>query len=106
MNEEEYAEFVSRKWVNNLTSGYGDDDSRWSIELVAAAIGVAGESGEVVDVIKKATVGYRSLSFDKLIEELGDLEFYLQKLRTLIDVRREAVLEINVKKLNNRYPHR
>lgn len=75
--------------------------------LLHAAIGIAGEAGEILDIVKKV-VFYRQ-RFDKamvdwLIEELGDMEFYLQAFRDLVLISREEALKANMDKLAKRYP--
>jgi len=67
-------------------------------------IGICGEAGELIDAIKKAVVYRKPLDYNNVIEELGDLEFYMQGLRSLVGVTREATLEANVRKLEKRYP--
>lgn len=74
--------------------------------LVHMALGIAGEAGELVDVIKKATIYNRTLDRKNIIEELGDLEWYMQGLRSWLGVTREQVLQYNIEKLNLRYPQR
>lgn len=72
--------------------------------LLHASIGIAGEAGELLDSIKKYWVYGKPLDSENLIEELGDIEFYMQAMRTLLSVSREEVLEANITKLRKRYP--
>lgn len=67
------------------------------------AIGISGESGEIIDAIKKWCVYQGVLSVDNIIEELGDLEFYMEGLRQAFGIEREATLEANHRKLGKRY---
>ena len=67
-------------------------------------LGVAGEAGEIVDVVKKHAIYGLQLDRDHLIEELGDIEFYLAGLRDTIGVTRKTVVECNQRKLAKRYP--
>jgi NTP pyrophosphatase (non-canonical NTP hydrolase) len=48
--------------------------------LILGAMGLAGESGEVVDVIKKTHIQGHALDVEKLIDELGDVLWYLALL--------------------------
>lgn len=68
------------------------------------ALGIAGEAGELVDCIKKYTIYKQGLDRVNLIEELGDLEFYMSGIRQSIGVTREQTLEANIAKLQKRYP--
>jgi NTP pyrophosphatase (non-canonical NTP hydrolase) len=72
--------------------------------LLHAAVGIAGEAGELLDAVKKTWVYERPLDIANLVEELGDLEFYMQAMRAELGITREQVLEANVQKLLKRYP--
>lgn len=67
------------------------------------ATGVAGEAGELIDAIKKAVVYRKTLDQENVIEELGDLEFYMSGIRDAIKVSRKQVLEANIDKLMKRH---
>ena len=71
--------------------------------LLHMAVGVCGEAGELIDAIKKATIYNKPLDVPNVIEELGDLEFYLAGLRTHLGITRNETLEANMKKLEKRY---
>ena len=79
------------------------DLTPFKVDLDHVALGIAGESGEVVDVIKKHTQNNKPLDVDKLILEMGDLEFYLEGLRQIVGVTRQQVLDANIQKLLDRY---
>lgn len=68
------------------------------------ATGVSGEAGELLDAIKKAAIYGNPLYMDNVIEELGDIEFYLEGIRMAIGVTRADVLQANIDKLAKRYP--
>lgn len=69
------------------------------------ATGVSGEAGELLDAVKKSAIYGKTLDVENLIEELGDLEFYMEGVRQFLGVTREEVLEANVSKLSKRYPN-
>lgn len=66
-------------------------------------MGAAGELGETIDVIKKSIFYRKPLDREKVIEEMGDLEFYLEGLRQGLCVTRDEILEANTNKLGKRY---
>ena len=66
-------------------------------------LGISGEAGELLDAIKKAAIYRRPLDLANVIEELGDLEFYMQGLRDSLGITREQCLEANIAKLGKRY---
>ena len=72
--------------------------------LMNGALGLCGEAGEVADLIKKATFQGHELDKEKLIEELGDVAWYLAIAAEALGVTLGEVLERNVKKLEARYP--
>ncbi len=67
------------------------------------ATGVAGEAGELLDAVKKAVIYRKPLDRANVIEELGDLEFYMEGLRQGYDITREETLAANIEKLGVRY---
>jgi NTP pyrophosphatase (non-canonical NTP hydrolase) len=70
---------------------------------VHMAMGIAGEAGELLDAIKKHVIYNRELDIENVIEELGDIEFYMEGLRDQLGVSREDVLQHNINKLTTRY---
>lgn len=72
--------------------------------LIHAVMGVAGEAGELLDAIKKHTMYRKPLDLPNVIEELGDLEFFMQDIREVLGITRDQTLEANIDKLPVRYP--
>jgi NTP pyrophosphatase (non-canonical NTP hydrolase) len=71
--------------------------------LLHMGVGVSGESGELLDAIKKHVIYNKPLDVENVIEELGDMEFYMEGLRQEIGVTREDTLSANKLKLSKRY---
>lgn len=67
------------------------------------AVGISGESGELLDAIKKAAIYRKPIDRANVIEELGDLEFYMEGLRQGLGITREETIEANIAKLSKRY---
>lgn len=67
------------------------------------AVGISGESGELLDAIKKAVIYNKPLDHKNVIEELGDLEFYMEGLRQSLNITRKETLDANMAKLAVRY---
>jgi len=72
--------------------------------LNVGALGLAGESGEVIDLIKKHLFHGKPLDREKAIEELGDVLFYVQCLAEALDVEIAKVAQVNDQKRRRRYP--
>lgn len=65
--------------------------------------GVDGEAAELLDAIKKHVVYQKPLDMQNVIEELGDIEFFLQGVRDAVGVTREQTIEHCRAKLEKRY---
>lgn len=72
--------------------------------LINAALGLCGEGGEVVDIIKKATFQGHELNVEHVAKELGDVAWYLAVGARAIGYDLETILQMNVDKLRTRYP--
>ena len=73
-------------------------------QLVNYCLGVAGEAGEVADIIKKAIYHGHILSPEKIVEELGDVLFYVAAIASTLHINLDEIAEKNVEKLLRRYP--
>ena len=72
--------------------------------LINAVMGVGGESGEAIDIVKKHLHQGHELDKEKLIKELGDIAWYLAEAAYALDVDLSSVLEGNINKFKARYP--
>ena len=72
--------------------------------LINAVMGLCGESGEAIDIVKKYLHQGHELDREKLIKELGDIAWYLAEAATALNIDLETVLERNIEKLKSRYP--
>jgi NTP pyrophosphatase (non-canonical NTP hydrolase) len=72
--------------------------------LSVLALGLAGESGEVADMIKKAVGHGHTLDKDKLVKELGDVCWYVACMANAVGVSLDIVMQRNKEKLKTRYP--
>ena len=76
-----------------------------SDKLENACLGLAGECGEVCDIVKKALFQGHALDRAGLIEEAGDVLWYLAELAAGLGVSLEDIAVQNVMKLRRRYPN-
>ncbi len=74
------------------------------INLTNAALGLAGESGEVADIVKKHCFQGHDLDEDHVAEELGDILWYVAVGAEAIGLTLGEVAERNIEKLKKRYP--
>jgi NTP pyrophosphatase (non-canonical NTP hydrolase) len=95
MNFEEYQTFSMR------TAADSGDKQR---DLIVSALGLAGEVGEVVELVKKDIGHGRKMDLVKLQAELGDVLWYLSDLASRYDLDLGQIAANNVAKLKQRYP--
>ena len=72
--------------------------------LQNAALGLAGESGEVADMIKKVSFQGHQLDERHLAEEIGDILWYCALAATGLGIDLDDIAQGNVDKLMKRYP--
>lgn len=72
--------------------------------LLNGVMGLCGESGEAIDIVKKWLAQGHELDREKLAKELGDIAWYLAETAYALDIPLENILQANIDKLANRYP--
>ena len=72
--------------------------------LINGVMGLCGESGEAIDIVKKWLAQGHELDKEKLAKELGDIAWYLAETATALDLQLEDVFAANIEKLKKRYP--
>lgn len=72
--------------------------------LINGVMGLCGESGEAIDIVKKWLAQGHELDREKLAKELGDIAWYLAETAAAIDLPLEDVFQANIDKLKKRYP--
>ncbi len=72
--------------------------------LINSVMGLCGESGEAIDIVKKWLAQGHELDKEHLAKELGDIAWYLAEAATALDLKLSEVLEANIEKLKKRYP--
>lgn len=72
--------------------------------LLNGVIGLCGESGEAIDLMKKYLFQGHELDREHMAKELGDVAWYLAEATTAIGYDLEDILQMNIDKLWARYP--
>jgi NTP pyrophosphatase (non-canonical NTP hydrolase) len=72
--------------------------------MLYAALKLTGEAGEVSDYIGKWVGQGHNLDMDRLIEELGDVLWYIALFSKLTGVSLQEIADRNIEKLERRYP--
>ena len=109
MNPEEYCTASARTDlpIKNYLQMYNHRlDNPDTLRLLHASMGLVTESGELMDAMKKHLFYGKPLDTTNLIEECGDLFWYIALLLNTLNVNMETVMQINVDKLKARYPEK
>lgn len=72
--------------------------------LTNYSMGLAGETGEVLEHLKKGLFHGHDINTEEMEKELGDVLWYLTALATELNLSLEDIAERNVRKLQARYP--
>ena len=72
--------------------------------LINGVMGLCGESGEAIDLVKKHLAQGHPLDREALARELGDIAWYLAETAHAIGYDLETILSMNIEKLRARYP--
>lgn len=73
-------------------------------EMVNYAMGLAGESGEIVDHMKKYIFHSHELDKTEMAKELGDILWYVANLADVLGFTLDEIAQMNINKLKTRYP--
>lgn len=89
-----------KRWLGYMQEqGYPDPAA-----ILMAKDGLAGEAGEVVDLLKKSVFHGHAFDKDKLVKEVGDILWYCTRMCVALGVELEDVMQGNLDKLKARYP--
>lgn len=83
-----------REAMRTLNPALGQQDI-----LVNGVMGLCGEAGEAINIVKKHLAQGHPLDLEALIRELGDVAWYLAETATALDLDLDAVLSQNLAKL-------
>lgn len=81
----------------------GSDEAR--DKLCLGALGLAGEAGEVVDLVKKFLYQGHEIDRARMRDELGDVLWYFTLICHATGSTLKDVMQRNIEKLHRRYPH-
>ena len=68
-------------------------------------MGLAGEIGEVIDIMKKHIYQGKELDITDVIEEVGDVLWYIANFCNINNITMDECMESNMKKLRKRFPN-
>lgn len=73
--------------------------------LINGCLGLAGEAGEVCDIVKKYMFQGHNLETQKIVDELSDVLWYVALTAQGIGCDLDSIMEHNINKLKKRYPN-
>lgn len=100
MDANEYQQLARRTLIDRPDFPISDQD----VMLVWNAIGLAGEAGEVAELVKKGVFHQHGIDVAKLQKELGDVLWYVAALCSKAGIDMGEVMQANIEKLKTRYP--
>jgi NTP pyrophosphatase (non-canonical NTP hydrolase) len=100
MKAQEYQNLAARTLIDKPDAQYSDEE----IMLVWNALKLAGEAGEIANYVGKGVFHRHGIDTDKMIDELGDVLWYVAAICTKLGVSLDEVMEHNIGKLMRRYP--
>jgi NTP pyrophosphatase (non-canonical NTP hydrolase) len=78
--------------------------SKTNDSVLNASLGLAGEMGELIELIKKEWFHGKYIYPEDVLKEIGDVLFYLSWLANLKGFTLEQAATANIEKLMIRYP--
>ena len=73
-------------------------------DLLNGCLGLAGESGELLDLVKKWCFHDKSVDIDHAKKELGDVMWYVAMICHAMRWDLDEIMRLNIDKLKARYP--
>lgn len=95
--------FYQRQAGKTARQHYSFDDGRHS-RIAVASMGLAGETGELIDMLKKWIGHGHELNLSEVEKELGDIIWYVSEIATTLDLHLSDITSKNLDKLAARYP--
>jgi NTP pyrophosphatase (non-canonical NTP hydrolase) len=103
MTNDEYMYFVLTMENKDMVGIRARMETDTAIRMLHAASGICSEGGEIMDEIKKHIFTGVPLNRTKVIEELGDLQFFVVLLTSVMGLTIDDIMKTNQGKLKVRY---
>jgi len=100
MDADEYQYLAGRTSIEKPGFQLSDEETMISWN----ALGLAGEAGEVADLVKKGIYHQQGLDHQKLKKELGDVLWYVAALSKNLGFSMSDIMIANIEKLKARFP--
>lgn len=108
MKGNEYQRLASRtndgKSYERLVEAFGKNRNNDMAGLLMGCLGLAGESGELLDLFKKWIFHSKPLDEEHAKKELGDVLWYVAEIAYSLGWNLDEIMAMNIDKLKARYP--
>ena len=75
----------------------------YNVRLLNWTVGLAGETGEVAELVKHHIFSEKPLDIMQMAKELGDVLWYLTAMATTLGIKLEDIMALNIAKIEHRY---
>ena len=106
MNATEYFLMCRRTDTEDYDGVLNRLNSREVLELLHSNMGLVTEVGELMDALKKWAIYGREMDRANVVEEVGDILWYISLALKAVDSDFEDAMERNINKLTVRYPNK
>lgn len=86
-------------YISEVPGTFPDALDEQQVDLIHMIMGVVGEASELMEAVYRNAFLGEELDTENITEELGDLEFYLRKIRTICGIDRIDTINYNINKL-------
>lgn len=101
MNYSEYLDYINSRYTEEQAAERAERIPPHA-ELLHACLGLSGETGELIDEIKKSIFYGRPWNSDKILSELGDVLHYYMRLASMLNYSLPTIMTANADKLEKR----
>jgi len=103
MDTKKYKEMVLKTESNDLNAMSSRLKDKRALRLLHGSCGIATEAGELLDAMKKHIFYGKEVDTVNVVEEVGDLMWYIAIILDELGVEFEDVMDKNINKLKARY---
>lgn len=104
MTGKQYQEEALKTLAPISTEDENHEKENKTLVLMEGVMGICGEAGECIELVKKFMFQGHELYREDMAEELGDVAWYLAVSAWAIGYDLDDIFELNLKKLKDRYP--
>jgi NTP pyrophosphatase (non-canonical NTP hydrolase) len=105
LKDQDYGPIAIKLYRNEFEKSLKVTSTASILRVLHGAVGMCGESGEVIDKVKKVLIYGKEVDKKDLLNECGDVLWYMTILLHELGYNLEDAMKANVEKLEKRYPN-